>query len=72
MGAGQVGDKNTKPIPTPPWGARTKYCPIPTPPPLRGGENPHGVRQGGAGQSGVGQNCHLKDGHVVCANLKSN
>ena len=33
---GRVGDKNTKPIPAPPRGAGTKYCPIPAPPPLRG------------------------------------
>ena len=45
---GQGGDKNTKPILAPPRGARTKYCPIPAPPPLRGGENPHKV----------GPNCH--------------
>ena len=54
-GAGRVGDKNTKPIPTLPRGAGTKYCPIPAPPPLRGGENLHEAKWGGAGQSGVGR-----------------
>ena len=57
-GAGRVGDKNIKPIPAPPRGAGTKYCPIPAPPPLRVGENPHGAGRGGAGQSGAGKNCH--------------
>ena len=44
--AGRVGDKNIKPIPAPPRGAGTKYCPIPAPPPLRVGENPHGAGRG--------------------------
>ena len=47
------GSKKSKPIPTLPRGAGLKSCPIPTPPPLRGRENPHGAKQGGAGQ-----NCH--------------
>ena len=46
--AGRSGNKNTKLILAPPRGAGTKYCPIPTPPPLWGGENPHRV----------GLNCH--------------
>ena len=28
-----------------------KSHPIPAPPPLRGGENPHGAKRGGAGQA---------------------
>ena len=32
-----------------------KSRPIPTPPPLRGGENPHGTKWGGAGQAGRGK-----------------
>ena len=38
-----------------PRGAGTKYCPIPTSPPLRGEKNQHGVGWGGAGQSGAGR-----------------
>ena len=50
-GAGRVGDKNIKPIPALPRGAGTKYCPIPAPPPLQGGENPHGAGRGKDGFS---------------------
>ena len=58
ISAGRVGDKNTKPIPTPLWGAGTKYCPIPALAPLQGGENSHGAEWGGMGQSGARQNFH--------------
>lgn len=58
ISAGRGRDKNTKPIPTSPRGVGTKYCPIPAPPPLRGGENLHGSGWGEAGQSWTGQNCH--------------
>ena len=47
------GDKNTKPIPAPPRGAGTKYCPILAPPPLRGGENPCGVGRVKAGRGKI-------------------
>ena len=32
-----------------------KSHPIPAPPPLWGGENPHGAKRGGAGQAGRGK-----------------
>ena len=32
-----------------------KSHPIPAPPSLRGGENPHGAKRGGAGQAGRGK-----------------
>ena len=54
-GAGQGGSKKCKPIPAPPRGAGLKSHPIPAPPPLRGGENPHGAKRGGAGQTGRGK-----------------
>ena len=49
---GRGGSKKCKPIPTPPRGAGLKSRPIPVPPPLRGGENPHEAKWGGAGQAG--------------------
>ena len=52
---GRGGSKKSKPIPAPPRGAGLKSCPIPAPSPLRGGENPHGVKRGGAGQAGRGK-----------------
>ena len=63
-GVGQVGSKKSKLIPTQPRGAGLKFChipaslrscPIPTPPPLWGGENSHGAKWGGAGQAGRGK-----------------
>ena len=54
-GAGWGGSKKCKPIPAPPRGAGLKSHPIPAPPPLRGGENPHGAKRGGAGQAGRGK-----------------
>ena len=54
-GMGRGGSKKCKPIPASPRGAGLKSCPIPAPPPLRGGENPHGAKQGGAGQAGRGK-----------------
>ena len=54
-GMGRGGAKKCKPIPAPPRGAGLKSCPIPAPPPLRGGENPHGAKRGGAGQAGRGK-----------------
>ena len=54
-GAGQVGSKKCKPILAPPRGMGLKSRPIPAPPPLRGGENPHGVKWGEAGQAGRGK-----------------
>ena len=53
--AGGGESKKCKPIPTPPRGVRLKSRPIPAPPPLQGKENPHGVKQGGAGQAGRGK-----------------
>ena len=53
--AGHGGSKKCKPIPAPPCGAGLKSCPIPAPPPLRGGENLHGAKRGGAGQAGRGK-----------------
>ena len=35
--------------------ARLKLCPILAPPPLRGGENPYGVKRGGVCQVGWGK-----------------
>ena len=52
-GTGQGGSKKSKPIPALPYGVGLKSCPIPAPPPLRGGENPCRAKLGGAGQ-----NCH--------------
>ena len=52
-GTGQGGSKKSKPILAVPRGAGLKSCPIPIPPPLRGGENPRGAKLGKAGQ-----NCH--------------
>ena len=57
-GTGRGRSKKCKPILALPRGAGLKSRPIPTPPPLRGGENPHGAKQGGVGQSEAGQNCH--------------
>ena len=54
-GVGRGGSKKCKPIPAPPRGAGLKSHPIPAPPPLRGGENPHGAKRGGAGQAGRGK-----------------
>ena len=54
-GMGRGGSKKCKPIPAPPRGAGLKFCPIPAPPPLRGGENPHRAKRGGAGQVGRGK-----------------
>ena len=54
-GAGQVGSKKSKPILTPPRGVGLKSRstpPHPTPPPLRGGKTPYGVKWGVAGQVG--------------------
>ena len=47
---GLVKSKKSKPILTLPCGARLKSRLIPIPPPLRGGENPRELKQGGAGQ----------------------
>ena len=61
-GRGRGGSKKCKPIPAPPRDAGLKSHPIPAPPPLRGGENPHGAKRGGAGQAGRGKiaipNCY--------------
>ena len=54
-GDGRGGSKKYKSIPALPCGAGLKSCPIPTPSPLRGGENPHGAKRGGAGQAGRGK-----------------
>ena len=54
-GEGRGGSKKCKPIPAPHRGAGLKSHPIPAPPPLRGGENPHGAKRGGAGQAGRGK-----------------
>ena len=47
--AGRGGSKKSKPILTSPHGAGLKYCLIPAPPPLRGGENPHWAKWEEAG-----------------------
>ena len=52
---GKSGSKKSKPIPALPRGVGLKSCPIPGPPPLRGGENPRWAKLGGAGQT-----CHPK------------
>ena len=54
-GAGWGGAKKCKPIPAPPRCAGLKSHPIPAPSSLRGGENPHGAKRGGAGQAGRGK-----------------
>ena len=54
-GAGRGGSKKCKSIPAPPHGVGLKSRPIPAPPPLRGGKNPHGAKRGGAGQAGRGK-----------------
>ena len=54
-GAGRGGSKKCKPIPAPPCGVGLKSHSIPAPPSLRGGENPHGAKRGGAGQAGRGK-----------------
>ena len=54
-GMGRGGSKKCKPIPAPPCGAGLKSCPILAPSPLWGGENPHGMKRGGAGQAGRGK-----------------
>ena len=48
---GGGGAKKCKPIPAPPRCAGLKSNPIPAPPSLRGEENPHGAKRGGAGQA---------------------
>ena len=55
VGMGWDESKKCKSIPAPPRGAGLKSHPIPAPPPLRGGENPHGVKRGGAGQAERGK-----------------
>ena len=56
MGRGGAGgSKKCKPIPAPSRGAGLKSHPILAPPPLQGGENPHGAKRGGAGQAGRGK-----------------
>ena len=54
-GMGRGGFKKCKPIPAPSRGVSLKSRPIPAPSPLRGGENPHGAKRGGAGQAGRGK-----------------
>ena len=50
-GASRDGFKKSKPIPTLSHGVDSKFCPIPSPPPLQGGENLRGVKWGGAKQN---------------------
>ena len=54
-GMGRGGSKKCKSIPAPPRDAGLKSCPIPAPSPLRGRENPHGTKRGGAGQARQGK-----------------
>ena len=54
-GVRRGGSKKCKPIPAPPRDVGLKSRPIPAPPPLRGGENPHGAKRGGACQAGRGK-----------------
>ena len=55
-GWGKAGwAKKYKPIHTPPHGTWLKSRPIPTPPPLQGGENPRVVKWGEVGQAGPGK-----------------
>ena len=63
-GAGRGGSKKCKPIPVLPRGAGLKSRPIPTPPPLRGGENPHGAKRGGVGQVRWGKIAIPKRDHI--------
>ena len=48
-GEGRGGSKKSKSITVPPRGVGLKSCPIPAPPPLWGGKNLCGAKQGGAG-----------------------
>ena len=57
-GQGEVrwgGFKKSKPIPALPHDARLKSRPIAAPPPLQGGENNRGAKQGGTNQEGQGE-----------------
>ena len=47
--AGRGGSKKFKSISTLPRGVELKSYSIPASPPLWGGENPHGAKQGGVG-----------------------
>jgi len=55
VGHNGLGLKMSKPILAPPDGAGLKSCPISTQSPLRGGENPHEAKWGGAGQARQGK-----------------
>ena len=55
VGAGLKSVNPSPPRPAPPRDAGRKSHPIPASPPLRGGENPHGAKRGGAGQAGRGK-----------------
>ena len=52
---GWVGSRKSKSISTPPCGVGLKSRLIPTPLSLWGGENPRGVKWGGAGQARQGK-----------------
>ena len=71
---GRGGSKKCKSIPAPPRGAGLKSCHIPAPSPLRGGENPHGAKRGGAGQAGRGKiaipNVHSLSYHPISNTLR--
>ena len=47
-----MGLKSVNPSPLLPHGVGLKSRPIPAPPPLQSGENPHGAKRGGASQAG--------------------
>ena len=49
------GSKKFKPIPSSPYGAGLKFCPILALPLLRDKENPHEAKQRGAGQMRQGK-----------------
>ena len=50
-----MGLKSVNPSPLLPHGVGLKSRPIPAPPPLQSGENPHGAKREGAGQAGQGK-----------------
>ena len=65
MGARWSGSKKSKHIPTLPRGAGLKSYPILVLSPLQGGENPHTMKWGRVGLSGVGQNCYPYTSHLT-------
>ena len=64
-GMGRVRSKKSKPIPTPPHGARLKSPPRPCPTTFTGREKPVWDEVGEGGSSGAAQNCHPYFGVMI-------